>query len=226
MSLEIEPGVRLDEKSLSERYGLSRSPVREALIKLSSEGLVVLLPNRGAQVSPIEVSSFPKYLDALDLMQRVANRLAAQLRTVWDLSQIQDRRDTFEAVAVSGDGMGMIEAKRDFHVAIAQAAKNPYFESLNMRLLDEGMRMQRVHYLNYLGNGPYEQTHLNRILAEHNDLTEAIADQDGDRAEALAHEHVEQFRWRFVEYIRQNPSFAVDLSNWPLETKDRERKKA
>src|SRR4029453_15900232 len=69
LALTLAPGQLLDETSLAERFGLSRSPVREALIRLAAEELVVTLPNRSTIVAPIDLASFPKYVDALDIAQ-------------------------------------------------------------------------------------------------------------------------------------------------------------
>ncbi|TIQ54284.1 MAG: GntR family transcriptional regulator, partial [Mesorhizobium sp.] len=77
LSLTLQPGQLLDETTLAERFDMSRSPVREALIRLSGEDLVVTLSNRSTIVAPIEVATFPKYVEALDLAQRVNTRLAA-----------------------------------------------------------------------------------------------------------------------------------------------------
>ena len=82
------PGQPLDETGLAERFGLSRSPVREALIRLSLEELVVTLPNRSTIVAPIEIATFPAYVDALDIAQRMNCRLAAEQRTEADLKSI------------------------------------------------------------------------------------------------------------------------------------------
>ena len=60
LSLSVQPGENLEEKELVERFGISRTPVREALIRLASDGLVVLLPNRGARVAAVDFSDFPR----------------------------------------------------------------------------------------------------------------------------------------------------------------------
>ncbi len=67
LSLDLEPGAVLDETSLAERFGMSRSPVREALIRLAGDDLVVTLSNRSTVVAPIDLQSFPKYVEALDV---------------------------------------------------------------------------------------------------------------------------------------------------------------
>lgn len=78
LSLALEPGALLDETSLAERFGMSRSPVREALIRLAGDDLVVTLANRSTIVAPIDIRSFPRYVEALDIAQRMNTRLAAE----------------------------------------------------------------------------------------------------------------------------------------------------
>ncbi|MFO4987296.1 GntR family transcriptional regulator, partial [Salmonella enterica subsp. enterica serovar 1,4,[5],12:i:-] len=67
LRVELAPGSPLDEVGLGERFNLSRSPVREALVRLSSEGLVQILPNRSTIVTPLDLQGIPDFLDALDL---------------------------------------------------------------------------------------------------------------------------------------------------------------
>ena len=82
MSLQIAPGSALDEVALAERFGLSRTPIREALVMLSTEQLVSFLPSRSAIVAQHTMENTPEYLDALVLHARAVSRLAAQERTV------------------------------------------------------------------------------------------------------------------------------------------------
>src|SRR5512138_3283269 len=126
LTLKLAPGQPLDETSLAERFGLSRSPVREALIRLAGEELVVTLPNRSTIVAPIELAAFPKYVEALDITQRMHARLAAQLRTDADLKIIARRQQEFETALKTRDHLAMSEANKNFHMAIAHAGKNPY----------------------------------------------------------------------------------------------------
>ena len=121
LSLALSPGQPLDETTLAERFDLSRSPVREALIRLAGEELVVILPNRSTIVAPIEIASFPKYVEALDITQRMNTRLAAALRTDADLKLIVRRQRDFEEAVEEGDHLLMSEANKDFHMAIARA---------------------------------------------------------------------------------------------------------
>ena len=205
LALTLQPGQLLDETSLAERFDLSRSPVREALIRLAAEELVVTLPNRSTIVAPIELASFPKYVDALDIAQRVTARLAAELRTDADLETMASRQRRFEAAVKSGDHLAMSEANKDFHMAIAHAARNPYFAAFYEKLLDQGRRMLHLHF-EFL-----ERTREGYLLTdEHHEMLAAIKAKDADRADKLAHDHTRQFRDSFIAFMKAN--YATDIS--------------
>lgn len=199
LSLTLRPGALLDETTLAERFNLSRSPVREALIRLAGEGLVVMLPNRSTIVAPLEIASFPKYVEALGLAQRMTARLAAALRTDLDLALIRRRQASFVAAVMSGDHLAMSEANKAFHMAIAEAGKNPYLTGFYERLLDQGRRMLHLHF-DYV-----ERTNDGYLLTdEHDEMIAAIETRDVERADRLAHGHTRQFRDNFIDFMREN----------------------
>ena len=199
LSLELQPGAVLDETSLAERFGMSRSPVREALIRLAGDDLVVTLSNRSTVVAPIDVQSFPKYVEALDIAQRMNTRLAAELRSDLDLKAIARRQKEFVAAVLKGEHLAMSEANMNFHMAIATAGRNPYLAAFYERLLNQGRRMLHLHFA-YL-----EQGHEGVLLTdEHDEMLAAIRDRDIARADALAHAHTRQLRDNFIDYMKQN----------------------
>jgi len=207
LSLKLQPGQLLDEMSLAERFEMSRSPVREALIRLSGEDLVVTLANRSTIVAPIEVATFPKYVEALDIAQRMNTRLAAELRTDADLKIIARRQKDFEVAVKSGDHLQMSEANKQFHMSIANAGKNSYLASFYERLLNEGQRMLHLHF-EYI-----ERTHEGYLLTdEHQLMFEAIKAKDVEKADELAHAHTRQFQSNFIDFMRENYTTDVSLS--------------
>ena len=208
LTLALEPGQLLDETTLAERFGMSRSPVREALIRLAGEELVVTLANRSTIVAPIDITSFPKYVEALDIAQRMNTRLAAEFRGDADLKAIAKRQKEFEAAVKSGKYLAMSEANKQFHMAIALAGRNRYLAGFYERLLDQGRRMLHLHF-DYL-----ERTHDGTLLTdEHDQMLEAIRDRDVERADRLAHDHTRQFRDNFIQFLRENNARAVDLAS-------------
>jgi len=206
LSLELRPGQLLDETTLADRFEMSRSPVREALIRLAGEDLVVTLPNRSTIVAPLELATFPKYIDALDIAQRINTRLAAECRSDEDLKVMAREQRRFVAAVKSGNHLEMSGTNKDFHMAVAQAGRNPYFLSFYERLLDQGRRMLHMHF-EFL-----ERTHDGYLLThEHDEMLQAIKARDVERADQLAHAHTRQFRDNFIDFMRQNYTTQIDL---------------
>lgn len=186
LDLDLPPGSPIDEVQLAERFGMSRTPIREALVRLSGEGLVSTLPNRSTMVSNIDFLNLPPYFDALVLMYRVTTRLAAEQHQGGDLDAIRTHQARFTHAVERGDALAMIATNAAFHSAIAEAGRNPYFATLFQRLLDEGRRILRIYYRSYQDRLPQ------RFVDEHEELIEAIAARDADRADRLAKAHADQ----------------------------------
>ena len=205
LCLKLAPGEMLDEVVLGARFGMSRSPVREALIRLSAEGLVATLPNKSTIVMPLNVEDYPAYVDALDLIQRVTARLAARLRSEEDLRIINACQSEFLKNLDAGDIYGMIETNRDFHVAISEAGRNRYFNFLHVRLLDDGRRMLHLYFHSFGEHVPHS------IRRDHDLIIKAIELGDADLAEKCAHDHVMQVGKRFTDYLgsRQTLDFSL-----------------
>lgn len=212
LALTLKPGQLIDEASLAERFGVSRSPVREALVRLAGEGLVSSLPNKGTVVTPINLEEFPRYIDALDLIQRAVTRLAALLRTEAELALIEAGEARFQARVAAGDVLGMIEANRDLHIAIAEAGKNRILTEAYARILDEGRRPLRLYFASYGDSLPAG------LPGAHDQIIAAIRAQDADAAERLAHEHAEEVHQRFIAYMstRMTAGIAAPAAPRPL----------
>lgn len=197
LSLELKPGQLIDEASLAARFEVSRSPVREALVRLAAEGLVETVPNKGTIITPLNIEEFPKYIDALDLIQRAVMRLAARHRTDADLVAIRAAQKEFRKRVVANDALGMIAQNVVFHLAIANAGRNRFFTETYRRLLGEGRRNLRLYYRSYGDTLPEELCHA------HDAQVDAIAAQDEDLAERLGHEHAEEVHQRFLHFLSE-----------------------
>jgi len=204
-NLSLRPGEPLDETKLAKRYQTSRSPVREALIRLAGDGLVTMLPNRTTLVAPFDLTLLPKYLDALNLLQRTTHYLAALQRNDSHLERIRRAHETFLATIKNNDASAAIEANLDFHLAIAEASRNPYFAAAYNRLLNEGMRMQHMH-IEYMGWSPEEPG-----VKEHQELIGAIEKMDAEGAEHLARSHAEQFDQKFIRFLSYRLSEGIEI---------------
>jgi DNA-binding GntR family transcriptional regulator len=186
LSMRLRPGTALDEVALAKRFGLSRTPVREAMVMLSAEQLVTFLPSRSAIVALHTMENTPEYLDALVLHARAVARLAAQERTAEALAAIRERQREYE-LATAGEVVvpAVVAADVAFHNAVADAGRNQFLNSFYGLTLDYGRRMMLLHYYPRFDGREGERTR-----AEHAALVAAIANGDRDRAEELATEQI------------------------------------
>ncbi|WP_250995412.1 GntR family transcriptional regulator [Agrobacterium vitis] len=195
IELTLAPGSPVDEQQLSDRFSLSRTPIREALVRLAAEGLITTLTNRATIVSSIDFLGLSEFFDALTLMYRVTTRLAALNHTPDHIEQIRRFQEVFAQAVEKRDVLAMIASNRDFHVAIARAGKNRYYEDLFTRLLDEGRRILRLYYSSFNDVLPRQ------YVTEHEDMIQAIIERDAERSDALATAHADQIVRQIRSYI-------------------------
>ncbi len=199
VELSLEPGSPLDEVTLAERFDMSRTPVREALVRLAAEGLVMQLPNRNTIVAPIDFGQLPVYFEALTLMYRVTTRAAASGRSTAQLAVMRAHQAAYTQAVEADDVPAMIGSNRDFHASIAEAGGNPYFTGLFTRLLDEGRRILRLYYYKSFDD------HLPRqYVEEHDAIIAAIESRDAALCDRLAAEHAEQIVRQIQNYIARD----------------------
>jgi DNA-binding GntR family transcriptional regulator len=196
--------------SIVHSLGVSRTPVREALIRLSSEGLVFLLPHHGAQVAPLDLLDMAEYFEALEILERIVSRWAAVRRTSEDLARIRAARDAYDATAKRGNALALIDLNREFHATIAEASHNTPIRNARLLLLNQSTRLHRIWYSNLSVQDPHDD--IQRTRAEHDRIVAALEKQDADRADSLARHHVEAFRQRLTAYLNSGLAHMIDLA--------------
>ena len=206
LNLVLQPGEPIDEIGLAERLSMSRTPIREALVRLAGDGLVTLLPNRSTVVSQIDFPNLHHFFDALTLMYRVTTRLAAQFHDAADLQAIRARQMVFAEAVLSGDTAGMIQLNRDFHVTIAEAGRNPYYLQLFSRLLDEGRRILRLYYY-----PTFEPRLPHPYIQEHEAIIAAIEARDVDACDRLAKEHADKIVRQIQDMMARDLRQSIEI---------------
>ena len=205
LDLALPPGSPLDEVQLAERFGMSRTPIREALVRLAGEGLVETLPNRSTMVSNIDFLNLHTFFDALTLMYRVTTRLAASCHRPADLRTIRRHQSRFAQAVAAQDALAMIASNRDFHAAIAEAGRNPYYTGLFLRILDEGRRLLRLYYQSFDDRLPQE------FVQEHEDIIAAITARDVDLCDRLAQAHADQIVRQIQQFLTRDDRQVLTL---------------
>ncbi len=185
LTLRMAPGTALDEIAIADRFGLSRTPIREALLMLSREDLVTFLPGRSAIVTPHTMSNAHEYMDALMLMSRAIARLAAEVRSDEDLQRIQARHEEYAQAVKDDDVHKVTAADLAFHREVSASSRNGFLGNFYSLALDYGRRMHLLHYYPL-----FDDEQRRKCVAQHEALVEAIAGRDADTSERIASEHV------------------------------------
>jgi DNA-binding GntR family transcriptional regulator len=196
LRLEVPPGAELEEGALSRQFAVSRTPVREALIRLGSEGLVNMQRGRGARVASLDLATLRDFFEGLDILQRTVTRLAASRRREADLAKIERPLHGFEHAAAALDNTAANEANYAFHRAIADAAQSHFLGAAYARVLSEGLRITHLCFSEHAGAEQRLPSHFAATIEEHRTMFAAIRDGDAEAAERVAGSHVLLFKNR------------------------------
>lgn len=183
VTLELPPGALLSELTIAREFGVSRTPVGEALQRLAREGLVTVLPRRGIVVTEISVT---EQLRLLELRREIANfiaRLGAKRANPAERAALRSVADRFVQAAARRDEEGLLAADKDFHDLFASCAHNNY-AAMAMGPLDSlSRRFYYLHRMDEASSGQSARLHANIALAiaagdsqAAEDATNAMAD--------------------------------------------------
>lgn len=173
---ELAPGALLRQRELAQRFDVSPTPVREALRRLESEGLVSYDVHRGSRVATTDVDEQEENFRILAALESLASSLAAEKLTDEDLREIRALEARFAAVA--GDDPAVKELNRAFHFRIYECARSPLLLSL-MRVLWRAFPAGPQYWR------PHEES-----IGQHRLLVDALEQRDGEAAAARTSEHV------------------------------------
>lgn len=180
---ELKPGERLMEMELAQRLGVSRTPVREAMRKLELEGLVVMIPRKGAHVAGITEKDLKDVLEVRITLESMAVEKACANMDKEQQSKLWLAAREIERCAQGGDPTKLAEADEAFHEIIYEASQNARLIQIlaNMR---EQMYRYRLEYLKREKNRA-------GLLAEHKELVQAIRDKNIRKAKEIIFRHLE-----------------------------------
>jgi DNA-binding GntR family transcriptional regulator len=191
---ELVPGTRISERDLCLRFGVSRTPLREALKVLASNGLVELLPNRGAWVPHLLVEDVSEVFDVLSLIERRAGELAASRLVERDLRELANLHDRMVAQALAGEIEKSIRLDFLIHRRLVDAAG-----SRTLSRVHEGLavRVERARYI--VGTS---RSRMIEAVAEHEAILEAVLTRDPTRIADELFKHCVKTRDAVVEAVR------------------------
>jgi DNA-binding GntR family transcriptional regulator len=191
LTMELDPDEDLDEAILSERYGLSRTPVREIFRRLAGEGYVDIRENRGARVVPMNHSTLRNFFLVAPMIYAAIGRLAVQNFKPRQLSDLKDTQERFRAATEAGDALSMVLENNRFHEIMGEMSWNVYLQpSLNRLLIDHA----RIGHTFFRPRNDAMKKRL-KLAAEHHDgFIASIAAHNEDAVVDLVFQHWELSR--------------------------------
>jgi len=172
---KIRPGERITELEVAERFGISRTPIREAFRQLESEGFLTIMPRKGAVVSSIEEKDIRDFYEIKGVLEGYAARQAVTRMTAKDIAHLEQLNKEIKLCAERQDVSGMNRAHNAFHDLILEACNNRKIQQVVGNLVRQFQRFR--FYVASL-------VHVEDILREHADIVAAIRSGDVEQAEA------------------------------------------
>lgn len=183
--LELKPLSVIDEQALQEDLNLGRTPIREALHRLATEGLVIIAPRRGMFVADISITDLQKVFQVRMVLEGFCARLAAQKATEEQIAQMDIVFEKLERVPdYNAEALMSIDTR--LHELLYQAADNEFLTDSLSRLHALSLRLWHL-VLNQLND-------LRLSVEEHGKVIEALKLRDEDQAEALVQRHIARFQ--------------------------------
>lgn len=180
---ELQPGERLLEIHLANKLGVSRTPIREAIRKLELEGLVIMIPRKGAVVAEITEKSLRDVLEVRRALEELAVKLACEKIQADEIGELKVAAKEFEKALGTGDVTVYAEADVKFHDIIYRTTDNQRLIQLLYNLREQ-MYRYRVEYLKR------EEVH-ETLLTEHQHIIEMIEKRDEERAVEAVCKHID-----------------------------------
>lgn len=177
-------GEMISEGDVAGPTGLSRTPVREAFLRLEAEGLLRLYPKRGALVVPVSPREVEAVMEARQLVELHGLELAVKGPTT-TTDQLEAAIARQESLVAAGDTSGFVDADREFHRVLVAATGNTILIELHDSMRDRQTRMG----LTALGR---DKDRIESIIAEHRGILEAVEDADAAKAKRLLRQHLQR----------------------------------
>ncbi|MFC4299290.1 GntR family transcriptional regulator [Castellaniella hirudinis] len=198
LTMELGPDEDLDEVALCERYGLSRTPVREVFRRLSGEGYVDIRENRSPRVSPMNHSTLRHFFLVAPMIYAAVGRLAVRHFTASQLADLRDTQAQLRQASLDGDIQAMVLKNNRFHEIMGEMSGNVYLQTSLNRLLIDHARIGRTFYQ------PHDQDTSRRrqdSIDHHDQFIDALVARDEEAVVRLSYEHMELSREHMELFI-------------------------
>jgi DNA-binding GntR family transcriptional regulator len=193
LTLKVAPGTQLQIEMLADQMGVSRTPVREALLRLEQDGLTQVVPRVGVFVTGISKRDLEELYELRELLESRATEEAAQRLTDDDLDHIDLLLEESKAAVKQGNVEKFLETEIAFHRILTEGARNRRLISIMDGLRDLSYRWRIISLKS--------QENVRLTLIEHQGIAQALRQRDGPKAGKLMGDHIRSARERMIEEI-------------------------
>jgi DNA-binding GntR family transcriptional regulator len=191
---ELKPGERLMEIKLAETLGVSRTPIREAIRKLELEGLVIMIPRKGAAVANITEKDTKDVLEVRRTLEMFAVEVACDRITKEQLAALKEAAKAFEASKGSNDLIRIAETDMHFHEIIYEATHNERLVQM-LNNLRENMYRYRIEYLK-------DANYYDSLVNEHQEILDAIESGNKEKAGICMRDHIDNQQLAVISKLK------------------------
>lgn len=202
LSMRRKPGESVSEKEIAAAYGVSRTPVREALLRLADDQLIDIVPQSGTFVARIPLAALPEAILVRSALEQLTAGRAAERATGDDIARLHDLLETQRRTAEDGDRDRFHDADEAFHAAIAAAAEHP-----GIWTLIQQVKVQVDRYRRLTLPVPGRMT---QVVREHKRIVAGIEAHEAGLAGAAMAEHLERLRESIANVRDLNPNYFLD----------------
>ncbi len=197
---ELEPGERLMEIQLAEKLGVSRTPIREAIRKLELEGLVLMIPRKGAEVARISEKNLRDVLEVRRSLEELAIELACERMTEENIDELERVQSLFREAIHKGDAMTIAETDEHFHDVIYDGTHNDKLVQM-LNNLREQMYRYRLEYIK-------DEDKRQILVVEHEHILAALRGRNIAEAKRAAREHIDNQEITVLHNIKEQDESA------------------
>jgi DNA-binding GntR family transcriptional regulator len=200
ITLELKPGENIDEKRFMAELEVGRTPIREALLMLKNENLIVSLPNKSSYVKELTLKDVKDLSESLMAIEKLVTTLAAQRMVPEVLVEIKKAAEGVEEAVTQKNHWEIESQNRRFHQLISKACDNGYLFSIHENLRNQISRLSYLAFSKDMENSA-SLNHLNKIVDHHRKLIRCLERKDSEKAGELSIEHIRLFQNRITLYL-------------------------
>lgn len=203
ITLDYKPGQSLEERELMEHLGMGRTPIREALLRLTGEKFVESKPSKGFMVRPITLENTRAVFEAMKVLETGAVKPALRQDVSSILPRMKKANTLMKAAVERGDPLRLVEANHEFHLYFAQCTFNAYLVRYIGEVRTEAKRLSYLSYANDIEPDRSLKTHYESVLKEHEAIIRLLEKKDEHALIDVLVEHIQAFQHRiFLFFMR------------------------